>query len=95
MLTEGRLYENINPVVFRNHLTEQCAMCMDREQETFVSRRSLLTAASTTLTGAALAATPLPALADLSPDAELLRLDLAHDAAFRRLALSWTRTTMS
>jgi hypothetical protein len=59
-------------------------MIMDREQETSVSRRSILTAASALLAGTA-AVVPLPALAEENPDAELLRLGQEHDIAFARI----------
>ena len=70
-------------------------MSMEREQETFVSRRSLITTLSATLAGTTVAAAPfalatastpdpLLTLANTNADAELLRLDLEHDAAFKR-----------
>jgi hypothetical protein len=59
-------------------------MTIDREQETSVSRRLILTAASAACTGTASTPDPLPTLAEENPDAELLRLDLEHDAAFKR-----------
>ena len=59
-------------------------MSMDREQESFVSRRSIPAAASAALAGTALTAVSLPSLANESPDAELLRLDREHDAAYAR-----------
>ncbi len=59
-------------------------MTMDREQETFVSRRTILAAASAALAGTALTATSRPGLANESPDAELLRLDFEHDRAYAR-----------
>ena len=63
-------------------------MIMDREQESFVSRRSILSAASAALAGATLTVVSLPALAQTNPDAELLRLDREHDVAYpRALAL--------
>ncbi len=57
-------------------------MSMDREQESFVSRRTILAAASAALVGTALAATSRPSLAYEGPDAELLRLDREHDRAY-------------
>jgi signal transduction histidine kinase len=59
----------------------------------YVSRRSILTAASATLAGTALAAAaPLSlakasasaAVLEINPDAELLRLDREHDIAWAR-----------
>ena len=44
----------------RNTLLEQRAMSMDREQESFVSRRTILAAASAALAGMALTATSRP-----------------------------------
>jgi hypothetical protein len=59
-------------------------MTMDREQESFVSRRTILAAASAALAGTPLTATSRPSLAHGGPDAELLRLDREHDAAYAR-----------
>ncbi len=56
-----------------------------------VSRRSFLSAAPAALAGAT-AAVPLAALADVNSDAELLRLDRAHDVAFARAAALDTST---
>jgi hypothetical protein len=67
-------------------------MSMDREQESFVSRRSILSAASTALAGATLTAVSLPALAQTNPDAELLRLDREHDVAYARALALDVRT---
>ncbi len=60
-------------------------MTLEREQESLVSRRSLLIAASGTIAGTVIATIPAAAaLADTELDTELLRLDREHDEVYVR-----------